>query len=403
MQSTAIHTQLFGLIYGSPQRSNIERCVYISVHIVSAVIAFKYLSFSIAYVVAVTASLACISWVNKNNLNTIKNSFVGNILTQLIERPLTNSCSKLFAFFKRRKADAFKVFNSNSFIFFFSNLNNLFGNRVVDNRSGGAFFATKPFQEFFTSPCAFALNGASYFLSFFSIILEFFRVKFFTITKCCNRNQTKIHSDKFLNVFYFFFGNFNSLEKVKLTFLEYQIRFAFYIGKVVSVMAYKKDFQPAIDSPKRNNIIRLVSHNPAVITNTTKWSKCSFSFLIKFVGISNFSNTSYQYLTAKFKSSLVSVIYFVMEFKIIENTLLPSHLRNGIANSISFLHRFEKQVSLFVSRQKFYFQSEFHEAKIQNNFTYQKIITNFVKQFKALQAHSSHPPFGMNGFPAPIL
>jgi DNA-binding MarR family transcriptional regulator len=44
-------------------------------------------------------------------------------------------------------------------------------------------------------------------------------------------------------------------------------------------------------------------------------------------------------------------------------------------------HRFEKQVSLFVSRQKFYFQCQFHEANIQLFFLYQKIITIFVKQF----------------------
>jgi hypothetical protein len=88
MQSTAIHIRLFAVVYGTAQRSNIERCVNIGIHIVSAVIAFKYLSFPIAYMVAVTTSLACISWINQNNLNTIKNSFVGNILTQLIERPL---------------------------------------------------------------------------------------------------------------------------------------------------------------------------------------------------------------------------------------------------------------------------------------------------------------------------
>ena len=27
----------------------------------------------------------------------------------------------------------------------------------------------------------------------------------------------------------------------------------------------------------------------------------------------------------------------------------------------------------------------------------------YVKQFKAWQSHSSHPPLGMSGFPAPIL
>lgn len=70
-----------------------------------------------------------------------------------------------------------------------------------------------------------------------------------------------------------------------------------------------------------------------------------------------------------------------MEFEIIENLFLPSHIRNGITNSISFLHRIEKQVNLFFSRQKFYFQRQLHAANIRNIFLYQKIIINFVKQF----------------------
>ena len=167
MQSTAIHTRLFRQIYDCPQRSNIYTGVYVRIHIVSAVIAFKYFSFSIPYVVALIASFACVSWINQNNRHTIKNSFVGYVLTQLIKRPLANHCSKFLTFFQRRKTDAFKVFQSNSFVFFFGKLNNLFCYRVVDNRSCGTFSTRKPFQEFFTSPCAFALNGASYFLPFF--------------------------------------------------------------------------------------------------------------------------------------------------------------------------------------------------------------------------------------------
>jgi hypothetical protein len=95
----------------------------------------------------------------------------------------------------------------------------------------------------------------------------------------------------------------------------------------------------------------------------------------------------------------------MMEFEIIENLLFPSHIRNGIANSISLLHRFEKQVSPFISRQKFYFQSEFHEAKIRNNFTYQKIITNFTNNLKAnSRSHSPNPrQKAMSWFPAQIL
>jgi hypothetical protein len=60
---------------------------------------------------------------------------------------------------------------------------------------------------------------------------------------------------------------------------------------------------------------------------------------------------------------------------------------------------------MFISRQKFYFQSEFHEAKIRNNFTYQKIITKFTNNLKAIsRSHSSNPrQKAMSWFPAPIL
>jgi hypothetical protein len=67
---------------------------------------------------------------------------------------------------------------------------------------------------------------------------------------------------------------------------------------------------------------------------------------------------------------------FVMQLKVIENLLFPSYIRNGIANSISFLHRVKKQISLFISRQKFYFQRQLHGTKIQYIFTYQNIIIN---------------------------
>jgi len=44
--------------------------------------------------------------------------------------------------------------------------------------------------------------------------------------------------------------------------------------------------------------------------------------------------------------------------------------------------------------------SDLPVTKIQNK---NQIITNFTKQFKAWQSHSSHRHFVINGFPAPIL
>ena len=48
---------------------------------------------------------------------------------------------------------------------------------------------------------------------------------------------------------------------------------------------------------------------------------------------------------------------------------------------IRFFNRLKQTFSLFISRQKFYFQRQLHAANIRNIFLYQKIIINFVKQF----------------------
>ena len=365
MQSTAIHTRLFAVVYGTAKRSNIERCVYISIHIVSAVIAFKHLSFPVAYMVTVAASLACISWINQNNRNTVKNSFIGNVLTQLIERPFTYTTSKLFAFFQRRKTDAFKVFQSNPFVFFFRNLNNLFGNGVIDNRSGGTFSARKPFQEFFTSSCAFALNGASYFLSFYSISFKLFRVKFFSITKGRQDHQTKVNAQERFYVFHIIFNYINSLKQIEFTFSKKQICFAFDIRQVVRVVADKRHFQPAANRPDGNNVVGFVGQDATVIRDRAKWFESPFNLLIQLVGISHFRYAPYDYLTAQLRSTLNGMVAGIMQLKLLKGFLLPSYVGNKITSLVRLFNRLKQTFSLFIGGQQLYFQREFHNANIQ--------------------------------------
>ena len=210
--------------------------------------------------------------------------------------------------------------------------------------------------------------------------------------------------NKLLHISNIFFGNINSLKQVKLTFLVNQVSFTFDVRKILRVMTNKANLLTTADTPKRNNVIRLIGHYPTVISNATKWFKLPFNFLIQLISISNFGYLPYKHLRRKIERSLIGMIRSVMQFEIIKNLFLPRHIRNGIANSISLLHRVEKQVSLFISRQKFYFQCKFHNANIQIIFLYQKIFTNFVKQFKGVSVSlTSHTHFVMSGFHAPIL
>ena len=387
----AKHSRFFRLIYCNPKQrdilSSIKICIN-SIYFTICINTFKNLVSSFPNVFTRITSLACISWINNNQRHAIKQTFVSQKRTKLREIPFTEFCTKLFVSSFGSKANVRQILNGNSFALFFCRLYNRFCNSVILNYCRSFFSPTKPFQEFFTPLRAFGLNGTTNPLFGFSIIIKPFARMFNTITCYSNIGQPKIHTDKFLNIHNICIRNVNGLKKVKLAFLVNQISFSFYVRQVVSIMANKRYFNPPTNSPKRNNVIRLISHNPTVITNASKWSKLPFSFLVKFVRISNLCYTSYQYLTTKFKCGFIRMVDFVMQFKIIENLLFPSYVRHRITNSISFPHRIENQVSLFISRQKFYFQCKFHSIintyKYTKSFLYQKIILNLIT-LKALR------------------
>lgn len=346
MHLTVQHTRLFRTVYGSPQQCYVLCCIFIRIKHRIAVVTSKFLALSISYMETVRTSLACICGWHIYQFNAIKQTLVGKKTSKLIEVPFSYSASKFFSFLISRKSNAFQVLNCNSFTFGFCKLNNLFAYCVIDNCSRSSFFARQSFQDFFTAFRTFALKRTPYFLSFFSIIVKFFRIKRFTITKCRYFQQPHIHPDKFFYIFHFFFGNIDGLKQVKLTFLVNQIGFTFNVRKIVSVMAYKWYFDTTANSPKRNNIIRLVSHNSAVITNAPKWPKLSFYFLVKFVGICNFCYAPYQGLATQPKACFESVVRLMMKLEVVENALFPRHIRKSVTRRVGLSHSFKKQNSL---------------------------------------------------------
>lgn len=177
-------------------------------------------------------------------------------------------------------------------------------------------------------------------------------------------DMIKIHTDKFLDVINILFRNINGLEKVEFLFLVNQIRFAFNIRQIIRIVADKLNLLPTSNTPQRNNVIRLIGHYPTVIGNTPKMSESTFVFLVKFVGIGNLCNRTYQALGRKFKRCLVMVVNFMMELKIVKYTFRPSNFRNSITNSICSLDSLKEQIRLFFIRKKFDFQRQFHNTKL---------------------------------------
>ena len=177
MHLTVQHTRLFRMVYIHPQQCYVLCCIFISIEHRIAVVTSKLFALSIAYMQTIMASLTRISRWHIYQFNTIKQTLVSKKTSKLIEVPFTYSCSKFPAFLIGRKSNTFQILNGNSFAFGFSKLNNLFTNSVIDNCTRSSFFARQSFQDFFRAFRTFALKRTPYFLSFFSIIVKFFRIK----------------------------------------------------------------------------------------------------------------------------------------------------------------------------------------------------------------------------------
>ncbi len=384
----AIHSRFFRHIYRCPKQRDNFRSIIISVYgiyIAVCVCAFKHFVCSFANMFTFTASLRTVSRINHNKFNPIEQSLIFKFYSQICKAPFTKFCPKLFVSLFRSKSDIGKVFNRNTFTLFFCRCYNRFTYCMVNQISRCSFLATKPFRQLPAIPFSgtlrsvcLCLNRTTNFLPMFTISIKPLGRMVNTIRSCYNRCQTKITTNKLFHVFNIFFGNINSLKQVKLTFLVNQVSFTFDIRNVIRVVANKINFLPTTDTPQRNNVIRFVGHYPTVISNATKWFKVPFNFLIQLISISNFRYLPNKHLRRKVKRSLVDMIYFVMKPEIIENLLLPRHIRNSITNNISFFHRVEKQVSLFIGRQKFYFQCQFHITNIQNSFDIFKYLKEII-------------------------
>ena len=168
----AKHIRFFRLIYGSRQRSYNLAGIKVSICYSSAVSAFKTLAGSFSNVIASVTRLTCISRWHSNTLHTIKQSLIFNILPKHRKIPLTKFCPKLFISSLKSKPDISKVFNCDPLTLTFSGLNNRFCDSVINYGRVILFFARKPFQKFFSSFCAFALNRTTNLLPMFTVFVK---------------------------------------------------------------------------------------------------------------------------------------------------------------------------------------------------------------------------------------
>src|SRR3990167_1058797 len=367
MRKQIQHIYIFSLWFTKQsQLSNILSRIPIGIGHIATAWATKVLAIPITNRFTDIASLACVMRVNHYKRNTCKFSFVFKERPKLTKRPrmvppslyLSDFCSF---------PNMSQIFNSNPLAFRFSLFNNLLTNGMVGNGGKSLFSALKPFQKFSTSFRAFGLNGASHFKSLISNFIQIVRTKICSIGESCNAGYSKIHTYKFLNILNIIFRDFYGLEKIKLSFLCNKVCLPFDIRKIFRVMTDEGNFQPAIYRPDGDKGF-FIGKDTRVVGDCSEWLKCSLSFLIKFIGIYNLTDTTNKYLCGKPSSFFQRMVNKVVGFKLIKNLLFPYCIRNLITGNIGFSKSCQKRLSLFIIRQKFYLQSKFHGVTIHHIF-----------------------------------
>src|SRR5690606_31580612 len=219
MSNSATHSIRFSdTVYGASKGSYSDRCVYISIHMASTVVALKVLGSSFTNMFTHITGLTGVSWVNHYNRDAIKQSLVLQKQAKLSKRPSPEFSSKGFVSSFRSKPNFSQVTGSNTFTTFFSRKDNSFCNRMIQQRNVSSFLALKPFRQpptvslsrTFRSVCL-CLNRTPNLLPMFAVGVKSISRMLNTIRGYYDIRDSKIATYKIIHAFSFFLGNFYGL------------------------------------------------------------------------------------------------------------------------------------------------------------------------------------------------
>ena len=388
MQSTAKHTRFFRRVYNFAPCGDVECSIMVCIGNVSTMFATKAFPFSFTNPKTNSAHLRSISRWNNKQLNAFKLGFVSQILTKLVKAPSVQFCFQGFAFWLCCFADIAQIFDSNTPVFTYCFFYYLLCYGVVVYGNEPTLSTTKPFQEFFCSFSAFALNAGSYFRILFANLFKLFGIEISAIGQGTYINLPKIAADKFFHIFHIIFHHINRLKQVKFPLSKQQICFAFDVRKVVRIMADKGHFEPAANRPDGNDVVGFVGKDATVIRNRAKRLESTLYFPVQFVGISDLRYATDNHLAAQIRSTLNRMVRSIVQAKLLKGFLFPRYIGNQIAGIVCFFDCLKQRLSLFIGGQQLYFQSEFHKAKIKLF----QVQENILLTLKAMGVVAYLPP-----------
>ena len=144
----AIQSRVFRPGYTSPDRSNVQRAIMVSISTIAAVCTRKGLAGTVSKVMAFVTRFTGIGRWDNHHRNTIQLRFVRNKLAQLVKRPRTVFIALFLAEpWYGSIPYAFQVLQRNATTRRLGFLNQSFTNRVVNDGRGRSLSFTDSFRS----------------------------------------------------------------------------------------------------------------------------------------------------------------------------------------------------------------------------------------------------------------
>jgi len=326
-------------------------------------------------------SLAGVLGINKDHWNTRQHSLVGDVLSQLIERPVSE-LAPLLATKPRPIANACQVLKGYRSFGDLRFLNKTLANRMVGValKSG---LLTRDFLKF--TLCGFSLfllQILAQMLMLMAVILYCFATVVFSITVGCKVHDAKIASKNIMDILRFWRFNIAGCEKIKLTMDKNKITFPSLTLKkfFLALTTCIRDTLTTIDRPYRNIVqIDIPFENAVIKSNRSMWLKGAPCLAVDFVRIGNLRDDANNDLRGKWKSLTNIVIGQFVERELTKDLLCPCLLRDVVASGIRNLKCSFERTCLIWRRLKSNFRCQFHVYD----------YTAFVNMLKGDIPHSS--------------
>jgi len=361
MRQNRTHSRLFRAVYNAPKERDIPSSIDVGMLRVAAD-AFKRLALARTEGLALKTTLRGIAGVNQHKWDSRELGFIFQKGSQLKERPTAYASAKDAAFLYAAQPYPFQVFQSNPPAFVLSLLDDSLCDRMVHDARSRSLFSRKPFQGLFTTRGAFGLKRRSYALAMQTIFFNFLSRHLLSGGERGDISQTKINTKKLFHVFNCFIRHIDGLKQKKLTLASHEVSLTVDVWKQPFVVAKKLEaLDASVDRPDADgSALDIVRQNPRVISNRTERPESSQGFFVELVGIGDLRYRSDDGLSGKIRGLFDAVVAKVMQLHLIKSLLIPSRLRDVVANLVDRAKGTLKNLRLKIVRQELYLKRQLH-------------------------------------------